>query len=82
MSYSQMLNVARIDNRCAKCERVFAKWSEYHTHVVTIGCIGIQYTMPGITKRNLLGVKEPLSEARKSEVIAKWEARQKQGAII
>lgn len=80
--YSQMLEVCRIDNTCVKCERTFEKWSDYHTHVTTVNCLVAKQPQPVSAKRNLLGVKQPLSDERKAEVVAKWEAKQKQGAII
>jgi hypothetical protein len=82
MNYSQLLQVCHIDNTCAKCERTFAKWSEYHNHVTTVNCATPKQLPLVSSKRNTMGVKQPLSDARKAEVIAAWEALQKEGAII
>lgn len=82
MRYSQLLDVCHIDNTCAKCERTFEKWSDYHVHVTTISCAVPKQPAAVSGKRNLIGVRQPLADERKAEVVAKWEARQKQGAII
>lgn len=80
--YSQALNVPRKDNTCAKCEKTFEKWSDYHKHVTTVNCTMTRQLPPVSSKRNLAGVKNPLSDARRVEVIAQWEAKQKPGVII
>jgi hypothetical protein len=81
MFYSQILQICHIDNTCVKCKRTFIKWSDYHTHVMTIDCLPPKEPMPVSSKRNLIGVKQPLSNERKEEVIKRWETKNR-GAII
>lgn len=82
MFYSQMLNVPRKENTCAKCEKTFSKWSQYHEHVTTVNCSVPRELPPVSSRRNLVGVKSPLSDEQRAEVIKRWESKQKKGAII
>lgn len=79
--YSRLLTTCHIDNTCVKCERTFLKWSEYHEHVMTIDCLNKPQLPPVSAKRNLVGVKNPLTDEKKSAVINAWELKHK-GAII
>ena len=76
MFYSQVLEICRVDNKCAKCERAFVKWSDYHTHVTTVSCIK-PVPMFCSGKRNITGVKQPLTDERKTQVVAMWESNEK-----
>lgn len=82
MFYSEMLTLNRIDNTCAKCEKTFGRWSDYHMHVMTVECLPQRQMVLVYSKRNLLGVKQPLSDEHKAAIVERWESKQKQGAII
>lgn len=81
MRYSQILEVTHIDNTCAKCEKTFDKWSDYYTHVSSSNCVEPRQLPPVSSKRNLVGVKNPLTDEKKSAIIATWELKHK-GVII
>jgi uncharacterized C2H2 Zn-finger protein len=67
--YSQTLGTAQTLNFCARCERRFERWDEYHRHVTIVTCA--------------LKIKPIRTTSRsKTEIVADWEARQKEGAII
>lgn len=38
MFYSQRLNQKNTDNVCARCEKKFQAWVDYHQHVVNGRC--------------------------------------------
>lgn len=82
MFYSQTIDKPQRDNTCAKCEKTFQKWSDYHTHVTTVKCMTPRQSQPVSSRRNLNGVKEPLSDERRNEIVQRWEAKQKPGVII
>lgn len=82
MAYSDSYFKPHIDNTCAKCHKTFDKWSQYYDHVTLFDCAKPRQMAPVSNKRNLIGVKEPLTDERKREVVEAWEMRQKQGVII
>ena len=81
MFYSEFLNVCQIDNTCAKCKKTFAKWSLYYTHITTVTCVSTHQPSVVSSKRNLIGVKQPLSDVVKMAVVKSWEEAHK-GALI
>lgn len=68
MYYSQILDKARIENVCAKCETRFPTWSVYHSHAVGGGCV------KKIKPINTSG-------RSKAQIVIDWELKHK-GAII
>ncbi len=67
--YSIELMKQRKENVCARCEKHFPQWSEYHKHAMTVKCIKI------IRPINTSG-------RTKIQIISGWEAQQKEGTII
>jgi len=69
MFYSQILQIAHIDNTCSRCEQHFPNWGSYHTHATMALCA-----------RKL----KPLNTSgrSKAQIVANFEQTKLKGALI
>lgn len=58
-----------MDNRCARCEDRFGKWSEYHAHVTA-----------NICHKKILPIRT--STRTKQEIVRDMESTKLQGGLI
>ncbi len=68
MFYSQTLEKIKVENVCARCEKHFPTWGQYHAHAVAQLCA-----------RKLTPIN--LSGRSKAQIVANWELTHKEYLI-